>query len=204
MSTGGDSDSLWCWAHIRRYFIRAGDAHKELREWRDEWVGGRIGALYVAHRIVKGAEPASHERRQALERFDAVLADMDIVRKQQMEGENLHYAAQKVLRTLDNNKAERAIRTPVVGRKNYSGSVTAWSAKLAGRSWTITHHRTTVGTQPAHLFHCIPRRLCGEQQQTAWSTDIDKVSSLDGKRGRPCGMAGPAAMNIPAALPTTT
>jgi hypothetical protein len=29
-------DPLWCWAHIRRYFIRAGDAHVQLRTWRDQ------------------------------------------------------------------------------------------------------------------------------------------------------------------------
>ena len=38
---------------------------------------------------------------------------------------------------LDNNTAERAIRTPVVGRKNYSGSGARWSADLAGHAWTI-------------------------------------------------------------------
>jgi len=26
-------DNLWCWAHIRRYFVRAGDAHPELAAW---------------------------------------------------------------------------------------------------------------------------------------------------------------------------
>lgn len=26
---------LWCFSHIRRYFIRAGDAHEVLRPWRD-------------------------------------------------------------------------------------------------------------------------------------------------------------------------
>src|SRR5262249_58217636 len=33
-------DPLWCWAHIRRYFIRAGDAHPQLRLWRGQR-GGR-------------------------------------------------------------------------------------------------------------------------------------------------------------------
>jgi transposase len=162
-------DSLWCWAHIRRYFIRAGDAHKELRPWRDEWVG-RIGALYVAHSAIKDAEPDSSDYTRARESFDAVLADMDVVRKQQINDKNLHEAAHKVLRTfdnewagliahqnhieldLDNNTAERALRTPVVGRKNYSGSAAAWSAKLAGRSWTITTTTQQWGLNPLTYF----------------------------------------------------
>jgi len=39
-------DPLWCWAHIHRYFIRAADAHTELKPWTAEWLT-RIGALYV-------------------------------------------------------------------------------------------------------------------------------------------------------------
>ena len=31
-------DNLWCWSHIRRYFIRAGDAHPELATWTAGWV----------------------------------------------------------------------------------------------------------------------------------------------------------------------
>lgn len=32
---------------------------------------------------------------------------------------------------MDNNSAERAIRNPVLGRKNYYGSGSIWSAELA-------------------------------------------------------------------------
>lgn len=39
---------------------------------------------------------------------------------------------------LDNNPAERALRTPVVGRKNYYGSHAEWAAHLAARVWTTT------------------------------------------------------------------
>ena len=43
-------DNLWCWAHIRRYFIRAGDAHPELAAWPTGRVE-RIAALYTAHTL---------------------------------------------------------------------------------------------------------------------------------------------------------
>ena len=39
---------------------------------------------------------------------------------------------------LDNNTSERALRGPVVGRKNFYGSGSKASAELAGRVWTIT------------------------------------------------------------------
>ena len=38
--------------------------------------------------------------------------------------------------SMDNNPAEQAIRTPVTGRKNYYGSGSIWSAKLAARMFS--------------------------------------------------------------------
>ena len=39
---------------------------------------------------------------------------------------------------LDSNTAERALRGPVAGRKNYYGSGSVASADLAAAAWTIT------------------------------------------------------------------
>jgi transposase len=49
---------------------------------------------------------------------------------------------------LDNNTAERAIRTPVAGRKNYNGSGARWAAELAGRAWTILGTARLAGHNP--------------------------------------------------------
>ena len=38
----------------------------------------------------------------------------------------------------DNNPAERALRTPVIGRKNFYGSDAQWAARLAADVWTVT------------------------------------------------------------------
>ena len=147
-------DPLWCWAHIRRYFIRAGDAHDQLRYWRDQWVA-RIADLYLAHKAMAAARPATAEYTTARARFEQALAVIDTAGTQP-RGPGLHPAARKVLATLDrewdglarhrdfpdldldNNSSERALRTPVVGRKNYYGSHAEWSAHLAARVWTIT------------------------------------------------------------------
>jgi hypothetical protein len=156
-------DPLWCWAHIRRYFIRAGDAHQQLRYWANAWVA-RISDLYLAHKTMAAAEPTTEEYTLAQARFEQALTAIDATRHQQAAGPGLHPAARKVLATLerewdglirhrdfpgldlDNNKSERALRTPVIGRKNYYGSHAQWSAHLAARVWTITataelHHQ---------------------------------------------------------------
>jgi len=158
-------DALWCWSHIRRYFIRAGDAHTYLAAWRDAWVA-RIADLYVAHKAMAAAEPGSSEHLTAVTAFEQALAVIDTVRRQQATGPALHPAAAKVLATLDrewdglarhrdfpdldldNNVSERALRTPVVGRKNYYGSHAEWSAHLAARVWTLTATAERHGLEP--------------------------------------------------------
>ena len=169
-------DALWCWAHIRRYFIRAGDAHTYLAPWRDAWVA-RIADLYVAHKAMAATEPGTDEYVNAAAAFEQALAVMDTARRQQATGPGLHPAAAKVLATLDrewdglarhrdfpdldldNNVSERALRTPVIGRKNYYGSHAEWSAHLAARVWTITataerHHLEPLTYLTDYLTAC--------------------------------------------------
>ena len=41
--------NLYCWAHVRRHFVRAGDANPDqLTHWTDRWLE-RIKTLYAAH-----------------------------------------------------------------------------------------------------------------------------------------------------------
>ena len=159
-------DALWCWAHMRRYFVRAGDAHAYLTAWRDAWIA-RIADLYVAHKAMAAAEPGSPEHATATAAFEQALTVIDTTRRAQTANPDLlHPAAAKVLATLDrewdglarhrdfpdlaldNNISERALRTPVVGRKNYYGSHAEWSAHLAARVWTITATAERHGLEP--------------------------------------------------------
>ena len=112
------------------------------------------------------AGPGSPEHTTAVTAFEAALTVIDTVRRHQVSGPALHPAAAKVLATLDrewdgltrhrdypdldldNNVSERALRTPVVGRKNYYGSHAEWSAHLAARVWTITATAERHGLEP--------------------------------------------------------
>jgi transposase len=75
-------DNLWCWSPIRRYFIRAGDAHPELAAWTAGWVE-RIAALYVAHTAMAAAQPASPAHTWAGAQFSAALNTIDAHRTAQ-------------------------------------------------------------------------------------------------------------------------
>jgi transposase len=157
-------DPLWCWAHVRRYFVRAGDAHPDqLGRWRDGWLA-RFADLYTAHRALAATEPGTADHDRARTEFDTALAAVDTARHD--GGPGLHPAARKALDTLnrewdglarhadfpdlplDNNTSERALRGPVVGRKNYYGSGAEWAAHLAARVWTITATAEHHGHQP--------------------------------------------------------
>jgi transposase len=158
--------NLYCWAHMRRYFVRAGDANPaQLARWSAAWLA-RIKALYTAHEqlMTAWATAAAHQQdtaaaiglQQAYDAWDAALAAIDTERRTQLVAPGLQQPAKKALATLerewdgltahrqfpmislDNNAAERALRRPVVTRKNAYGSRTEDAARLAARVWTIT------------------------------------------------------------------
>jgi transposase len=137
----------------------------------------RIADLYLAHRSMAATEVGSAGHTQARQAFDQALDTIDTVRRDQAAIYSLHPAAKKVLATLtrewdglarhrdfpgialDNNPAERALRTPVVGRKNYYGSHATWAADLAARVWTITataerNHREPLAYLTEYLQAC--------------------------------------------------
>jgi transposase len=160
--------SLWCWAHVRRHFVRAGDASPvQLKYWTEGWLE-LIRTLYAAHDGLmsawrENAAPAAREKEAAASRLEAAYtawddaaAAIDDARKKQAQAPGLQEPAKKALATLDrewdgltahrdypmisldNNRAERAIRGPVVTRKNAGGSRNGDSARNAAAIWTVT------------------------------------------------------------------
>jgi transposase len=160
--------NLYCWAHIRRYFVRAGDADPaRLTYWTAAWLE-RIKGLYAAHEKLTAAwngaaAPAPRDKKAAAARlgdaqagWDAALTVIDETRKEQMAAPGLAGPAKKALATLDrewdglaahrdypmigldNNPAERMIRGPVVTRKNAGGSRNGDTARNAALIWTVT------------------------------------------------------------------
>ena len=166
-------DALWCFAHIRRYFLRARAAHPgELGEWCAAWTE-RIAVLYRAHHAMAATVPGTGAHQQALQRYQRAFTSLDAARIQQtgLAGDGLlHPAAARVIATLnnewdglarhqdlpqlplDNNTAERALRNSVIGRKNFYGSGARWAADLAADVWTITATAAQNGLEPLPLL----------------------------------------------------
>ena len=80
-------DPLWCFAHIRRYFLRAGAAHPDaLGQWCHAWTQ-RFALLYRAHTALRAAttqtESESEAREQALARYHRAFDNIDAARIQE-------------------------------------------------------------------------------------------------------------------------
>jgi transposase len=160
--------NLFCWAHVRRHFVRAGDANPaQLKYWTQAWLE-RIRDLYAAHEQLMAAwndaaVPAPRDKTAAAVRleearaaWDTAITAIDQARKKQVTAPGLQEPARKALATLDrewdglaahrnypmisldNNTAERMIRGPVVTRKNAGGSRNGDTARNAAVIWTVT------------------------------------------------------------------
>ena len=87
---------------------------------------------------------------------------------------------------MDNNSAERAIRNPVIGRKNYYGSGSIWSAELAAMMFSLLQTIELWKLNPRHWLQAY-LTACAELGGTApadltpflpWSMSEDRRQQL--------------------------
>jgi len=151
---GGKISISFCWFHVRRDFIRIRDAYKRLCVWAEAWLE-RISDLYQRNdRRIAFPRKSKEFRKEDIELRKALSA-MQKTCKRELADASLHPAARKVLKSLlghwaglilfvdhpeipmDNNEAERRLRNPVVGRKNYYGSGSIWSGMFTAFLFTL-------------------------------------------------------------------
>lgn len=144
----------YCWAHVRRDFIRLANEREVDQEWAEQWLAG-IAELYRWHRRRQQARCQSAAWRAADSGLRAAVAELHKRLHGELGQRRLALDRKKVLTSLerhwdgltlfvehpevaiDNNPAERALRGPVVGRKNYYGSGTRWSGTLAATLFSL-------------------------------------------------------------------
>src|SRR5216683_6148613 len=172
-----DFDELilaFCWAHVRRDFLKAARSWPELERWMFTWVED-IRELYRLNAVrleawdetlrLEQQPTAFVERHRDLE---TQLSQMQARCEAHLQEPDLHLVKHKVLSSLhthwdgltvfverpevamDNNTAERILRNPVVGRKNYYGSGSVWSAHLAARMFSVLQTVLLWGLNPHH------------------------------------------------------
>ncbi len=143
-------DRSICWAHERREFIDAGTKYPELSEWSDGWIE-RIAAIYhLNNERVKCRRGSSSFREfdmELREKMDEIylLINQDYEHPGQtsiMESMKNHWKGLTLFLdspdiAMDNNRAERMLRGPVLGRKNYWGNHSSWAAELTGAMYSL-------------------------------------------------------------------
>ena len=176
----------FCWAHVRRDFLDGARSWPEWAAWMFEWVDD-IRELYhlnAARREVWHAErPFPHQSLAFRDRqrdLVSKLTQMQTRWAAQLQDKKLPHAKRKVLTSLknhwtglrvfvdhpevplDNNAAERALRNPVIGRKNYYGAGSVWSAELAAVMFSVLQTVLLWGLNPHHWLQAF-LQACADQ-----------------------------------------
>ncbi|HEY8375988.1 MAG TPA: IS66 family transposase [Nannocystis sp.] len=150
-----------CWMHARRFFYKAREAAPEAEEALD-----LIAAIYRADEAAREAAAGDDDAFLELRRRDVrpLIDKLDAWRKAQRplprsqldKGINylaVHWTAltrflDDVRIPLDNGEAERAIRGPVVGRKNHLGSRSPRGAVVTAAMYTLVETCRRCGVDP--------------------------------------------------------
>ena len=162
-----------CWAHVRRKFFelhhgRASPVAKEALE--------RIGQLYGIEKKIRGRSP--EERREArqtrsrpvLEAMHAWLkATMSKLSKKSDLAKAIYYALERwpalMVFTgdgraeMDNNAAERALRTVAIGRKNYLFAGSDAGGERAAAIYSLLGSAKLNGIDPEAYVTEVLRRI---------------------------------------------
>jgi transposase len=162
----------YCWAHVRRDFLSAARSWPELAPWMWKWIED-IRTLYRLNTarlaVWDDTVPLAHQPSALVERHRALtehLGDMQVRCEMYRRERHLHRAKRQILESLhnhwdgltvcvarpevalDHNAAERALRNPVVGRTNYYGSGSLWSARLAAMLFRVLQTVMVWGLNP--------------------------------------------------------
>jgi len=144
----------FCWAHVRRDFVGVGKSWSELTPWALCWLR-RIRYVYQVNRERLRHRPGAAKFQEQ----DALLRQaVEVMRDEaarELSDPKLRQPCRKVLESLqehwtgltrfvddsriplDNNASERAGRGPAVARKNFYGSGSLWSGRLAAAMFSL-------------------------------------------------------------------
>lgn len=145
---------VFCWAHVRRDFVKVGKGWPEHKEWALAWLR-RIRELYGHDRHRRGAQADSAAFTTADAEPRRTVAAMQAQAEAELADPKLPTPCREVLTSLqehwsgltrflddrriplDNNASERRARGPAVARKNYYGSGALWSGRLAAMLFSL-------------------------------------------------------------------
>ena len=193
----GGPTEVACWAHARRYFIKAKDSEKQFAAEALE----RIGRIFAIERVAKeaGLDPPGrkalrdkHTRPVLDELFDWMVTIRPKVLDKGSMGKAIDYCMH--LRTAlyrflddgrleaDNNTAERALRPVDVGRKNWLFFQRETGGESAAVLYTLVRTCHEIGISPREYLRDVLLRIGTE-------TDIAKLTPHGWKKHFAAGVS---------------
>ena len=148
-------------------------------------------------RLVEHLEAMAKQRDNELSRPDLPQVKRKVLTSLADHWAGLCVFVDQPVVPLDNNAAERSLRGPVVGRKNYVGSGAVWSGRLAAMLFSLFQTLSLVGWNPrlwlsayleacassggkapADAEHFLPWKA-SEEQKKAWAFESAEVAEVD-------------------------
>ena len=182
-----------CFAHARRKFIEAQKIQVKGKTGKADWAINHIQKLYRIEKEIKGQPALDKQRlRQAqarplLDVFKHWLDKSAIqVPPKSAIGKAIGYSLRqwpKLIRYLehgdlniDNNRAERAIKPFVIGRKNWMFANTANGAQASAILYSLIETAKANGLMPfdyiKHLLDELPKKLNSIDHLLPWNVDL--------------------------------
>ena len=187
---------IGCMAHARRKFIEAQKAQPKNKTGRADWAINLIAKLYRIEKSIKEL-PADEKKRirdeksvPLLEQFRAWLdkSALQVLPKSAI-GKAVRYILNQWSKligythsgeiNIDNNRAERAVKPFVIGRKNWMFSNTANGAKASAVLYSIIETAKANGLTPynylVYLLNELPKEPDDLEYLMPWNVELNGI-----------------------------
>jgi transposase len=185
-----------CWAHARRKFVEAQTAQPKNKTGRADWAIRHIKKLYKIEKEIKDLSVdekkiiRQQKSKPLLEDFKKWLdkSQQQVLPKSAM-GKAIQYNLnqwQKLNRyiengalNIDNNRAERAVKPFVIGRKNWMFSNTVSGANASAALYSVIETAKANGLTPfnylMYLLEELPKQPENLEYLMPWNVDLKSV-----------------------------
>lgn len=160
-----DATLVGCWAHARRKFVEAQQAQGKGKTGKADWAINHIQKLYALESKLKSKD--ADTKYQQRQQFAAPLLQQlwewlekskDTIPQESYLGKAIHYTLNqwpKLIKyiedgqlNIDNNRAERAVKPFVIGRKAWLFANTTSGAKASAALYSIVETAKINGLEP--------------------------------------------------------
>ena len=190
-----DATLSGCWAHARRKFIEAQKAQGNGKTGKAQWAISHIQKLYRVEKLIKdksAEEKAVLRGEQSLPLLEQYKNWLDksalqvppksaigkAIAYNLNQWEKLNRYVDNGYLNIDNNRAERAVKPFVIGRKNWMFSNTASGAEASAVLYSLIETAKANGLTPfnylMYLLEELPKRSEDLEPLMPWNADLEQ------------------------------